>query len=222
MKTLLFSTAVIAAAAITPALAQDTNVDVRVMSREPMTRAAVVQKVQDHFAKLDSNRDGFITKEEADSGGDAMRAERHERIEKRLAEKGIDMPDRGAVFDRLDANRDGSISREEFTSGKTEFNERRVIVIKDGDDAEGHRVVIKDGDKADGRRDVRIHRLGMRFGGHMFEMADADKDGRVSIQEATNAAATHFDKADSNHDGTLTREEMRAAHKGMHGKAGRR
>ena len=209
MKTLLFSTAAIAAAAITPALAQDTNVDVHVMSKEPVTRAAMVQKVQDHFAKLDANRDGFITKEEAESGREEIRVERRDRIEERLAEKGVDMPDRAAVFDRLDANQDGSISRDEFTSAKPDMKERRVIVIKDGDEAGGH-------------RGVRMHRMGMRFGGHMFEMADADKDGRVSMQEATNAAAAHFDKADSNHDGTLTREEMRAAHKGMHARTGRR
>ena len=210
MKTLLFSTAAIAAAAITPAFAQDTNVDVHVMSREPITRTAMVQKVQDHFAKLDANRDGFVTKEEAESGREEIRIERRDRIEKRLAEKGAELPDREAMFDRMDSNHDGSISRDEFTSAKPHVDKQRVIVIND------------DGDHADGRQDIRIHRSGMRFGGHMFELADADKDGRVSMQEATNAAAAHFDKADSNHDGTLTRDEMRAAHKGMHVRVGRR
>ena len=197
MKTLLFSAAAVAAAAISPALAQSAATEVRAIQAQPTTRTAMVQKVQEHFAKLDSNRDGFVTKKEAD------------RIEKRRAGDGVETADRGAVFDRLDANHDGSISREEFTSAKRQVNERRVIVIKD-DDAGGH-------------REMRMHRTGMgRFGGQLFEMADADKDGRVSIQEATNAAAAHFDKADANHDGTLSRDEKRAAHKGMHGSAGRR
>jgi hypothetical protein len=45
------------------------------------------------------------------------------------------------------------------------------------------------------------------FGGRMFEMADANKDGRVSLQEAQTAALQHFDMADLNHDGRITREE---------------
>ena len=48
----------------------------------------------------------------------------------------------------------------------------------------------------------------MAMGGHMFEMADANKDGRVSVQEATAAALQHFESADANRDGTVTRDEM--------------
>lgn len=209
MKTLLLSAAAIAAVAIAPALAQSASTEVHIMQTQPMTRAAMVQNVQEHFAKLDTNRDGFVSKDEADKARDEMHSAMHGRIETRIADHGMDMPDRREMFDRLDTNHDGSISRDEFTSAKPQVNERKVIVIKDG----------KEGDTQ-----IRMHHMGMgmRFGGHLFEMADADKDGRVSMQEATNAAAAHFDKADSNHDGTLTRDEMRAAHKGMHGRAGRR
>ena len=52
----------------------------------------------------------------------------------------------------------------------------------------------------------------------MFATADANKDGKVSLQEANAAAAAHFDKADANRDGTLTPEERRAAHKAMRAK----
>jgi len=209
MKTLLLSAAAVAAVAIAPALAQSASTEVHIMQTQPMTRTAMVQKVQEHFAKLDTNRDGFVTKDEADKARDEMHSAIHDRIETRIADHGMEMPDRAAMFDRLDANHDGSISRDEFTSAKPQVNERKVIVIKDGED---------------GNTQIRMHRMGadMRFGGHLFEMADADKDGRVSMQEATNAAAAHFDKADSNHDGTLTRDEMRAAHKAMHGGVGRR
>jgi len=207
MKTMLLSAAAVAAAAISPALAQSAATEVHIMQMQPMTRTAMVQKVQEHFAKLDKNRDGFVTKDEADSARASMQSEMHDRVENRLGGDGVEMPDREAVFDRLDANHDGSISRDEFTSAKPQINERKVIVIKDGEDGDTR---------------IRMHNMGMRFGGHLFEMADSDKDGRVSIQEATSAAAAHFDKADSNHDGTLTRDEMRAAHKGMHGSAGRR
>ena len=52
---------------------------------------------------------------------------------------------------------------------------------------------------------------GMGFGGHLFEMADANKDGRVSLAEAQAAALEHFDRADLNHDGKLTPEERQQA-----------
>jgi Ca2+-binding EF-hand superfamily protein len=58
--------------------------------------------------------------------------------------------------------------------------------------------------------------------GHMFAAADANKDGRVSLQEATAAAAAHFDRLDTNHDGVVTPDEMRAAHAAMRGPGGRR
>jgi Ca2+-binding EF-hand superfamily protein len=45
------------------------------------------------------------------------------------------------------------------------------------------------------------------FTGRLFEMADANRDGRVSLQEAQSAALRHFDTMDANRDGRVTREE---------------
>ena len=45
---------------------------------------------------------------------------------------------------------------------------------------------------------------GHMMGGRMFETADANKDGSVSLQEATDAALQHFDMADANRDGQIT------------------
>jgi hypothetical protein len=53
------------------------------------------------------------------------------------------------------------------------------------------------------------------FGGHMFEMADANKDGRVTLQEAQAAALRHFDMADANRDGQVTPDERRQARERM-------
>ena len=52
-------------------------------------------------------------------------------------------------------------------------------------------------------------------------LADADRDGRVSLAEAQNAAVRHFDMMDANRDGTVTREErrgMRQRMRAMHGR----
>ena len=45
-----------------------------------------------------------------------------------------------------------------------------------------------------GFQGMRMHRAA--FGGHLFEMADANHDGRITLPEATNAALQHFDRAD--------------------------
>src|SRR6187549_3756011 len=163
MKTLLFSAAAIALAGISPALAQTAVVDDHDMALQPVTRAQMVQKVQDHFAKLDTNRDGFVTKAEMDAAPKMHRF----KMKDGDADGDMKMPDRGATFDRLDANHDGSISRDEFQSAKPEMRQRRVIVMNG--DAK---------DMGPGRAGMRMHRLGMGMRGHMFEMADADKDGR--------------------------------------------
>ena len=162
------------------------------------TRAEVQAKIAEHFAKLDTNRDGSLTKAEADAASDALRSKRGERWAERREYR------RENGFARLDANHDGSISRAEW------------------DAASAQRVAARDRD-GDGQRDGRKWRGGGMggFGGHMFEMADANRDGRVTLQEAQAAALRHFDMADVNRDGQITpderkqmRERMRAEHRG--------
>jgi hypothetical protein len=54
---------------------------------------------------------------------------------------------------------------------------------------------------------MHMHAGGMAMSGHLFEMADANHDGKVSLAEAQAAALAHFDKADLNHDGKITPDE---------------
>jgi len=164
------------------------------------TRDEMVAKVREHFAKADTNRDGFLTKEEMDAGHSAMR----DHFRQRFADRGgMDhrMGEPGQAFDRLDTNKDGAISRDEFAKAHEQRIERRVV-LKDGQAAPD-----VPGMAPEGRR---MHRMGGgMMGGHMFEMADLNKDGRVTLQEATDAAAKHFDMADANHDGRITPEERK-------------
>jgi hypothetical protein len=51
----------------------------------------------------------------------------------------------------------------------------------------------------------------------MGRMADTDKDGAVSQAEFMAAAMQRFDRADANHDGTVTRDERKAAFQAMRG-----
>lgn len=179
---------------VPPAAPRAETIRMERMNMKAQTRDAVVAHVRDTFAKFDTSRDGYVTKEEAEAARRAMGGEMREKFAKRLADRDLPKPDRGAMFDRLDSNRDGTISRQEFMSAQPQINERRVFAMREGADG---------GPGAPGK--MRLRGMGMR--GKMFETADANRDGRVSLQEMTDAALQRFDAADANRDGTLTPDE---------------
>lgn len=55
--------------------------------------------------------------------------------------------------------------------------------------------------------------------GKLWEHTDTNKDGKISREEALNAAGEKFDKSDVNKDGFITKEEMKELHKNMKKKA---
>ena len=183
MKKMVLLSAAAAALLAGPSLAQVGRADAG--PRPEMTRASVEAKVRDAFARVDANRDGFVTEAEAKTLREAARAERQgERGERRAA-----------LFDRLDANKDGAISRAEFDAPR-------------GDRAE------KRGERREARGERGPRRGGhgfIRFGGKAFERFDGNKDGRVSLQEATEQALARFDRIDANRDGTISADERRAS-----------
>jgi Ca2+-binding EF-hand superfamily protein len=186
--------------------------------RTPMmkaeTRNDMVAHAREMFGKLDSNKDGYVTKEEAEAAHHAMADAIHDKFAKRFADGDFPHPDRGAMFDKLDTNKDGSITRQEFMAAQPQFKERRVIVMRDGP-GDGDQPVELDGGPGEPHvKIMRMHGMG-GMPGHMFESADANHDGRVSLEEMTNAAIQHFDAADANHDGTLTPEERMQMHQRM-------
>jgi Ca2+-binding EF-hand superfamily protein len=152
------------------------------------SRADIQAHVQRMFARLDTNRDGFVTKDEA-AAMKGARGDMHAMTAKGWSVERPGARDRGAMFDRLDGNRDGVITREEFANAKPRAGERRA--------------------RGAG------HMGGMAMMGRMFGLADANRDGKVSLQEATAAALQHFDMADLNRDGTLSPDERRQAHQRM-------
>lgn len=178
-----------------------TQMHMRMMMDRTMTRDEVVRHVRELFARIDTNRDGFVTKDEIQASH-GMMMHRHADMEKaRIGAHSTGMPmgDPGAMFDRLDTNHDGVISRQEFMAAHSQMRERRASMMM----------------MHDGNAPGRMHAMGM--GAHLLEMADANHDGRVSLQEAETAALAHFDRADLNHDGKLTPEERRQAHQLMRG-----
>jgi Ca2+-binding EF-hand superfamily protein len=179
----------------------------RVHVAKTHNRADVGTHVRKMFERLDANRDGAITKAEAQAASADHGERKIMRMHRRGGAEGVGgrAPDRGAMFDRLDTNRDGSISRAEFEAAPAR-QERRIVIRTDGDQAGG----------AHGMGMMRGMRMGMGgLRGHMFDMADANRDGRVTLQEATAAAYRHFDMADVNRDGQITREERIQMHQKM-------
>lgn len=202
------------------------------------TRGQVAAKVQLHFTRVDANKDGAITQVEVQ----ALQAKRGERLAKRADRQGRRDP--ASFLARLDTNRDGQVTRAEFDARRaaraqaqaqaqasTPQRAQRGEQMFARFDADRNGAITRAeldaahqlrGQRIANRTERKQKRVakGGRFGGHMFGMADANKDGRVTLQEAQSAALHHFDMADANKDGQVTREERRQMRQNMRGHAG--
>jgi len=185
MTKVLFGAAALAALiAIAPATAQSGQVapaphGQHGAAKPAHSRAQLGAHVTAMFQRLDANRDGIITKAES-AAAKGQRGGRKggqaERRGDRSPERRTD--NRAAMFDRLDANRDGSISRAEFAAAPAR-RERRLAGRTDRNGERGMERgrTMRGGGKGMGR----MGRMG--FGGHMFDMADANRDGQITREE---------------------------------------
>jgi Ca2+-binding EF-hand superfamily protein len=170
----------------------------------PETRAEVIAHVRDMFAKLDANRDGFVTREESDAAHPRMHGAMAEHKERHFEGAAMPHMDSNAMFDQLDTNKDGMISRQEFAAHAQIREERHMVMMHGGRDGAPGMPPMPDM--------KGMHEMGMRVHNRLFDMADANHDGRVSLQEMTDAALKHFDMADANHDGKITPDERTQMH----------
>lgn len=214
-KFVLSGAAAAALVAVTPAaLAQVAPAPMGI--GKVQTRDAVAARVQQHFARMDADRDGSITRAEVQ----AMQAKLSERMVKRAQRR-----DPGQRFAGLDANGDGQVTRAEFDArvaermqrlaiagkaapARAQMGERLFARLDSNRDGAISRAEFDVGAQAGARRMQRHgQRSGGRFGERMFAMADANRDQRLTLQEVTAAALQRFDRVDLNRDGTVTREE---------------
>jgi Ca2+-binding EF-hand superfamily protein len=191
-----------AAAAViaTPSLAQQERGGIH--RGVGITRADVQSRISTQFARVDADRDGYVTQIEAEAFRGSVRGDRREARQDRREER----------FARLDANRDGQISRGEF------FAPRQRGERAERPDQRAERRDERRADRAQ-RRGQR-GRLFARLGERRFNRVDANKDGRISLAEATQLRLQAFDRADLNRDGRLTREERRSLRAGRQDRRG--
>lgn len=184
----------------------------RMTMKADMTRAQVEAMVKEKFAAADTNKDGAVTMAEVE----AARAARHaQRMDER--------------FKAMDTNNDGSISRAEFDAAHQGMGPMGPGdgpgrgAGPDADMGPGHHGMMHDGPGMGmggpgmggpgmggpgmGGPGMGSPGMGMKFGARMFERADANKDGKMTLAEATKAALAHFDEVDADKNGTVTAEE---------------
>jgi hypothetical protein len=136
-----------------------------------VTRDQAVARADARFARLDVNRDGSVTAEEARQARQVNRGER-----------------RGQMFDRLDSNRDGSISREEFNQRSAERGggSREGRGMRSGGQdrrggAEARGAGMFGGDGVVTREEFRADAL------QRFERLDLNRDGTITAAERQDA-----------------------------------
>ena len=179
-------------------------------------RGDMPARIERMFRKLDTNHDGFVAKGEIT----ALQAQFEQRASKSA-------PRRAAhLFEHLDADRDGKITREEIDSsrakrlaatGKTAKAGRRggATLFARADANKDGVITRAEFDEAVAGGKITLRHAAMRGSQivRLFDRADTDKDGRLSLDEAQQGALKEFDSADLDHNGVLTPAERRQAAK---------
>lgn len=216
VATMLSASPVFAQTATVPAPAAKAPHARRSFFNTEQKRADLPAHIERLFKQLDLNRDGFISRDEI--------AASQAKFDDRMTQNA---PKRAAkLFDRLDTNHDGQITRAEVEAraaarlaarGKTSRARKpagsalfaRADANKDGIITRPEFNAAVDAGK------IKLRHANMRGSAivRMFDLADVNHDGRVSLDEAQQAALKQFDSADTNHDGVLAPDERRAASK---------
>lgn len=113
----------------------------------------------------------------------------------------------GDHFEKSDTNKDGALSKEEMQTAR--------LSKMQGADADKDGFITSD--ELVAQHTMRMQENKDKHYTHFSEKFDANKDGKVSVDEVQSYESPHFTKADTNSDGKLTKEEMKAAKSMWHG-----
>lgn len=169
------------------------------------TAYAAVQQAPsrgDPMMKADTNGDGILTRQEVLAAADAR-------------------------FAKLDADKNGQISREEHSAAKPHRSGmRKPTGADDGKRAAFRQKMLerldtdKDGKLSDAERQAARqqrqarHAEGGKRGGHdaMAKHFDGNGDGLVTLTEMRATVTTHFERVDTNRNGSIDKAEREAAY----------
>lgn len=135
-----------------------------------------------HFARLDADGNGQLTREEMRQHAGGQRGQRG-----------------GHQLSRADANSDGNITRDEFLARPTQMFDR-LDANNDG--------VISEAERPQRRERGERPARGERAERPNF---DANNDSQISREEFAAMGARMFERLDANSDGRVTRAEAEAA-----------
>jgi Ca2+-binding EF-hand superfamily protein len=128
-----------------------------------------------------------------------------------------------AVFDRADTNKDGKVTWDEaWNYVQQRFN--AADTNHDGALSQEEMAAAWPGGRRRGNAEVPPERAAQhaRMTGMMFRGLDANRDGRVTLDEIRPVAEARFRAFDANGDNVITRDELpqRPPHRGRPGQAG--
>ena len=180
-----------------------------------ISRAEFTAQAEARFARMDKNGDGFITADEMSGragrgpGGGLMSADTDHDGKISRAEFMAQSAER---FAKLDANGDGQISGDEMKAMMERMREGRGMRGRPGMGGEAADATMPPPPPpppgAEGGPMGGHH--GHRGAGRL-ERLDTNRDGKISRDEMRADADRHFDKLDTNGDGFIDRAEMDAA-----------
>jgi Ca2+-binding EF-hand superfamily protein len=118
--------------------------------------------------------------------------------------------DQEAMFEKMDANGDGKISPDEHTAAASRMFEK-MDANSDG------KVTAAEMTAAHQKMAGKKAEKGEMSAADKIKMFDTNGDGVLTADEHAAAAKTMFDKMDTDHDGYLSKAEVKAGHeKFMH------
>jgi Ca2+-binding EF-hand superfamily protein len=159
---------------------------------KPITLKAFDRAVTGMFAAADANRDGFVTLAEFQS---VIEGRRDAMIRAR--------------FKKVDTNHDGQINLDEFTAWQREQGAAALAEQGFGPNVDMVAEVIRP-DLGESEKDFALLVAIDPLNPAVIGKADANYDGKLSLDELLAYEHERFNKADTDHDGVLSAHEIEA------------
>lgn len=118
------------------------------------------------------------------------------------------------MFARLDVNKDGKLDKADRDLRHQQMREKMFARLDTNGDGSISKAEFMADRGPEGRGPGKMHGKGRgHFGGHRFGAGRLGEDKVMTQSEFVAKALQRFDAQDTNHDGTVTPEERRAARK---------